>query len=387
MRTGLIAIAVFWTAFFFLLYTYIGYPLLAYILSAWALRRVAKNKIYAPPISVLIVAHNEEKVIRRKLENILSLKYYGERPEIIVASDGSTDNTNKIVSEFTDRGVSLLMFPQRTGKTQVLNQAIPTCGGEIVILSDARQIYAEDAFCELIANFSDTSIGAVTGDLQFQAFPDSKDGEQIGLYWRYEKWIRKLQSNRDSTPVVTGAIYAVRRSLFRALPKTCIADDLAMPMMIIMQNRRVIFDTEAKAFDNYSRTLKEEFSRRVRTIAGSYQYLAKVPSVLNPRINRIWFDFMSHKVCRILAPFALFILLVSNIVMSASWTYRVILVFQIGFYILAGIGAILAARGRVPKPLAAPYTFLMLNIAASVALFKLMAGTQTHLWEKTKRMG
>ncbi|MGH7230381.1 MAG: glycosyltransferase family 2 protein, partial [Nitrospiraceae bacterium] len=264
----LATVIVFWAALLFLFYTYVGYPLIACLGALWQRHPVNKDKMYSPRVSFLILAHNEEKVIRRKLENVLSLEHQGEKPEILVASDGSTDDTNKIASEFKDRGVSLLPFPKRAGKTQVLNQAVPLCRGEIVVLSDARQIYAPNAIIELIANFSDVKVGAATGDLQFQAIPNSKDGEQIGLYWKYEKWIRKLQSERDSTPVVTGAMYAIRKSLFRPLPTKCIADDLAMPMSIIRQNHRVIFDPTAKAFDNYSRTLEEEFRKRVRTIAG-----------------------------------------------------------------------------------------------------------------------
>jgi poly-beta-1,6-N-acetyl-D-glucosamine synthase len=383
VETHQISVTLFWAALLFLLYTYIGYPLLIYVRRFWRRQPVRKDYKYSPLVSVLIVAYNEEKVIRLKLENALSLKYHGEPPEIVVASDGSCDKTNEIVREFQHRGVVLLQFPNRRGKTQVLNLAIPQCHGEIVVLSDSRQVYASNAIRELVANFNDPRIGAVSGNLQFHAFPDSKDGEQIGLYWRYEKWIRRLQSEIDSSPVVTGAIYAIRKSLFRPLPVKCIADDLAMPMSIIMQNYRVTFDQTAKAFDHYSRTLKEEFRRRVRTIAGSYQYLVHVPKVLNPNANRIWLDFISHKVCRILAPFGLLILLITNGLIT-NWVYRLFLALQLTFYLIAVLGAILARRGEVPRMLSGPYTFLMLNVAASVALFKLLWGTQTHLWEKTK---
>jgi cellulose synthase/poly-beta-1,6-N-acetylglucosamine synthase-like glycosyltransferase len=167
------------------------------------------------------------------------------------------------------------------------------------------------------------------------------------------------------------------------VPEKCIADDLAMPMSIIMQNYRVTYDPMAKAYDHYSRTLRDEFRRRVRTIAGSYQYLAYVPAVLNPETNRIWLDFISHKVCRVFAPFGVFSLLAANIAI-VDRPYRIFLALQAVFYLMAGYGAILASRGEALKLLSAPYTFLMLNIAASVALFKLLSGTQTHLWEKTK---
>jgi cellulose synthase/poly-beta-1,6-N-acetylglucosamine synthase-like glycosyltransferase len=378
-----VSVAVFWISISFIFYTYIGYPLLLALRAYWRTNPIRKDPTYAPTTTFLIIAHNEEGVIRQKLENTLSLECSGQRLDVVVASDGSTDRTNEIVTQFGDKGVRLLAYASRMGKTYALNAAIPLCHSEIIILSDARQIYASSAVRELVANFADPRIGAVTGDLQFQPSPDSKDGERISLYWKYEKWIRRHQTHTDSTPVVTGAIYAIRKSLFRPLPRTCIADDLAMPMSIIMQGSRVTFDPEAKAFDRYSRTLQDEFRRRVRTIAGSYQYLFCVPQVLNPKANRIWLDFISHKTCRVIAPFALFALLVANLSIT-TWPYSLVLILQMTFYMLAGLGAVLANRGTVPRVLSAPYTFLMLNIAAGVALFQLISGAQTHLWEKTK---
>ncbi len=380
----MIAGIVFWVALLILVYTYLGYPLVLHVRTRWRTRPVAKDLAYTPGVSLLIVVYNEEKGIRRKLENLLNLRYPAERIQIIVASDGSTDRTNDIVQEFQNRRVSLLSFAVRRGKTEVLNEVIPSCLGEIVVLADTRQMYNPLAVRELVANFCDPQVGAVTGNLQLQPLRDGKDGEQIGLYWKYEKWIRRLQSDADSTPVVTGAIYAIRKALFRPLPLKCIADDLAMPMSIIMQNYRVIFDPAAEAYDNFlPGTLNEDFQRRVRTIAGSYQYLTVMPAALNPRANRLFFDFLSHKVCRLVAPFAILAIFLANLAMAAEF-YRVILILQVVFYMMALLGAGLASRGSVPRLLSAPYTFLMMNAAATVALFKLVAGTQTHLWEKPR---
>ncbi len=383
MENDAIAVTVFWTALSVLFYTYVGYPVVLWVRRCSLHRPVRKDMAYAPSLSFLILAHNEEEHIRRKLENTLNLEYPGERPEILVASDGSTDRTNEIVLEFKDRHVSLLTFRTRRGKAQALNDAIPMCRGEIVIVSDTRQIYSPWAILELVANFGDPEVGAVTGDLQFLDVPGSKVGAHMGQYWRYEKWIRRLQSETDSTPVVTGAIYAIRRSLFQPLPGRCIADDLAIPMNIIMQGFRVIFDPEARAYDHFPRTLNEEFRKRTRTIAGSYQFLAQVPSVLNPGANRTWFDFVSHKVFRVLAPFALLAVFAANLAIPA-WPYQVTMALQMVFYGMAGVGAILAGRGAMPRALSAPYTFVMLNAAAGVALFKLLTGAQTHLWEKSQ---
>jgi poly-beta-1,6-N-acetyl-D-glucosamine synthase len=385
VENGMLPLAVFWIALCFAMYTYAGYPILLYVMTRLRRAPVRKNVGYLPPVSFLIVAHNEEKVIARKLRNCLTFDYPTDRLQVVVASDGSTDDTNDIVRGFQDRGVGLLAFPTRMGKAHTLNQAISLCRAEIVVLSDARQMFAPTAVRELVANFADPTIGAVTGDLQFEPSPQNRNGEQVGIYWRYEKWIRTLQSRRDSTTVVTGAIYAIRKELFRSIPETCIADDLAVPMNVVMQNYRVIFDASAKAYDRYSRTLNEEFHRRVRTIAGSYQYVLQTPKVLSPKTNRIWFDFLSHKACRIVAPFALCAMLAGNMGLQTV-PYRIVLALQMLFYGAAATGAMLASTGRAPRVLSAPYTFVMLNLAAAVALFRLLAGYQTNLWEKAENL-
>ena len=385
MENGILPLAVFWAALWFVVYTYAGYPILLYVTTRRRKATVGKDGTFVPFVSFLIVAHNEEKVIARKLQNCLGFDYPPDRLEVNVASDGSTDATNNIVRGFQEKGVNLLAFPKRMGKAHTLNQAVPLCRGDIVVLSDARQMFAPTAVRELVANFADGTIGAVTGDLHFEPSPHNKNGEQVGIYWRYEKWIRTLQSRRDSTTVVTGAIYAIRKKLFPAIPGTCIADDLAVPMNVVMENYRVIFDASAKAYDRYSRTLCEEFQRRVRTIAGSYQYVVQTPKVLSPKTNRIWFDFLSHKVCRIIAPFALCVMLAANMSLE-TLPYRILLALQLAFYGAAGLGAVLATKGRVPRALSAPYTFFMLNLAAAVALFRLLAGYQTNLWEKAENL-
>lgn len=384
MDDQVLVATVFWASLLIVLYTYFGYPSLLFVWTRRRTRPVKKSLSFEPPVSLLIVAHNEEQVLRRKLENALELDYPKNRLEFLVASDGSTDRTNEVVREFEDKGVVLLAFPVRRGKASTLNEAVPMCRGEIVVLSDARQVYDREAIRELVGNFHDPEIGAVTGDLQFCPGAGNVDGEKIGLYWKYEKWIRRFQSAVDSIPAVTGAIYAIRKSLFRPLPPGSIADDLAMPMNMVMQGYRVVYDSNAKAYDNFLRTMREEFRKRVRTIAGSYQFLYLAPAVLNPKRNRIWLHFFSHKILRVLAPFFLMALLSANSALSA-WPYRVFLALQLAFYAAAVAGLVLTNQGKGLKILSAPSTFLMLNAAACVALFRLVTGTQTHLWEKNTK--
>lgn len=372
---------VFWCGLIVVVYTYLGYPVLLYIRALGRKRQQRSERSYTPTVTFVILAHNEEKVIRQKLENTLALAYPEDRLQIIVASDGCTDRTNEIVQQFKGRAVRLFPSPVRRGKVHMLNLVVPQCESEVVVLSDARQVYDREAVQRLVANFDDPTIGAVTGDLQFEDRLGCKTGEQIGSYWKYEKWIRRLQSAVGSTLVVTGAIYAIRRSLFRPLPSGVIADDLVLPMDIVMQGYRVVFDPAAKAYDHFPVSPKAEFRKRVRTIAGSYQYLARVPRALNPLQNPIWVDFFSHKVLRIMAPFVLVAILAANSTVT-KWPYNLILGLQVSFYLLAGLGALLVNRKSLPMLVSMPYTFVMLNAVAGIAFVQVLLGGQTHLWEK-----
>lgn len=342
----------FWLSSFVIVYVYVGYPLL---LAAWA-RLVAQAPRKAPAgsgrswpsISIVLAARNEAARLPDRIANLLELTYPGRR-EIIVVSDGSTDRTADVVSAI-DASVRVIEVPAG-GKPLALNAGVEASQGEILIFADARQSFSPRALVEMVANFDDPQVGGVTGELVLDSEgrdgTESTIGEGVGLYWNYEKWLRRNESAVWSTLGATGAIYALRRALWRPLPADTLLDDVLAPMRAVLAGYRVVFEERARAFDRTSPDAAAESRRKTRTLAGNYQILAQEPRLLVPLLNPVWLQYMSHKIGRLVIPWALAGALVSSALLGASsWAYAAAFAAQIGFYGLAAIGGILDARER-----------------------------------------
>ncbi|MFH0926086.1 MAG: glycosyltransferase family 2 protein [bacterium] len=352
---------IFCSSLIFIIYTYLGYPAILYIWSKLEKKRVDKAYIY-PRISVIIAVHNEAKNIRKRIHNLLQQDYPKEMYEIIVVSDGSTDLTEMIVREFLSNNVVLVSYKERKGKAYAINKAVKWTKGEIIIFTDARQQFEIKAIQELVANFHDLKVGSVSGELHLMGKEKSKVGEGLDLYWRYEKWMRKKESEIYSIIGVTGAIYAVRRELYEAIPKGTILDDVYIPMKVVMKNYRVVFDSKAKAYDEIVDDHKREFKRKVRTLTGNYQLVKLCPQFLLPIINPLFFRYLSHKICRLLIPFALLGLFISNYFIKEG-IYNYLFYGQIVFYFLA-ISYKWSFDSKIGRFLKLPRTFLVMNFAA-----------------------
>ncbi len=342
---------VFWLSFFVIVYTYIGYPL---ILSAWrSLRRmkVQKREIL-PSVSVIVAVYNEEGVIERKLKNLLELDYPASLLEIIVSSDGSTDQTEATVSRWSERHPSgpslfLLTAPVHVGKAAALNRAVAHARGEILVFTDARQMLDPKAVETLVSNFADDRVGAVSGELILMDRPGGQGAAGMGLYWRYEKWLRKMESDIDSMLGATGAIYAIRKALYDPIPSETILDDVLIPMQVVFKGYRAVFEPKALAYDFVAKRMENEFARKVRTLAGNYQLLWGIDRLWSWRRNRVFFQYFSHKVARLVVPFMLMLLLFSNLFLMQG-VYLVFLWIQIAWYGLALLGGV--SNGKVdPK--------------------------------------
>jgi cellulose synthase/poly-beta-1,6-N-acetylglucosamine synthase-like glycosyltransferase len=251
---------VFWSCVGALAWTHVGYPLAAALFAAIRPRRVRKAES-EPTVAVVIAAHNEEDVIARRLENLLELDYPGDRLEIIVASDASTDRTNEIVDEFTarDARVRLVRCP-RGGKVAAQNLAVRLTSGEVLAFSDANATWAPDALRKLVRNFADPDVAYVCGQLRLQA-ADGTNRE--GVYWRYELWLRGSESNLGSVTGGNGAVYAVRRSDYLEVDPR-FGHDLSLPYKLAQRGRRAVYDPDAHAFEKPSRDLEDEYRRKVR---------------------------------------------------------------------------------------------------------------------------
>ena len=367
----------FWASIIIILYTYIGYPLLVYFISLFYRQPVKRTYPY-PTVSIVMAVHNEEKNIERKMQSLLALDYPDSRVEILIGSDGSTDRTDEILSKYLNDRIKLYRQPIRKGKPSILNLLAKEAKGEILVFTDARQRLDKSSIDELVKNFADTKVGSVSAELYFEG-DNNKTGSGMGMYWNYEKFIRKYESRIGSMLGATGALYAIRRELFTELPNDLILDDMFIPMKIIEKGYRAIFDKKAKLYDHYSINPKEEFSRKSRTMAGNYQLIAYIGWLLNPIKNKISWQFISHKFLRLMGPFLLITIFTSNISLARNQFYHTTLIAQIAFYSLAILGGVLKIKSRLVD---IPHMFCVMNFAAMSGLYRFLNHKQNILWEK-----
>jgi biofilm PGA synthesis N-glycosyltransferase PgaC len=348
-------VAIFWLSLCFILYVYFGYPA-ALIMLRRILWRPVKKQYREPEVSIIIAAYNERQTIEKKLRNCLELDYPKRKLQILVSLDGPTDGSEFVVWQYAARGIELVHSKEHLGKASALNRAVRRAKGEIIVFADVRQTFAQSAIRELVANFADESVGAVSGELLLTSGqPDSageEDNSDVGLYWRYEKAIRFMESGVHSVPGATGAIYAIRRDLYRDIPDDTLLDDVLIPLQIVLGGKRAVFDPGARAYDMVACCPLAEYGRKVRTLAGNYQLLAEAPQLLSPRHNPIFFQFVSHKLGRLLVPYALITLMVTNLFMLHGF-YLVMFSLQAVWYICAAAGHWIFKREAI-EPIVLP---------------------------------
>lgn len=372
---------VFWMPAGLIAYTYLGYPLWLWMRSHWCRKRVRCGP-YIPFLSIIMVVHNEEKVLPRKLRNLLELNYPTGLLEIVVVSDGSTDRTNQILSEhMANPHMQVIFNPQQQGKAAGLNDAMSSVRGEIVLFTDARQQIEPDAIRVLVENFADPEIGCASGELML-GDPETGEAEQgMGVYWRIEKTVRELESAAGSVVGATGAIYAIRRKFLVSVPGGTILDDVYIPMHVARQGARVIFDPRARAWDSPDQGTAREFNRKVRTLSGNYQLLHLAPWLLT-RANPLRFQFVSHKLLRLAVPFALLATLLASF-LTPGLFYRGAVILQLAFYTLSFLGlAHFLRRGPLARVADAARTFVLLNTAAAVAFANFASGRKAA-WKRS----
>lgn len=364
---------VFWLAAFLIIYTYVGYACWLRLRMIWRSHPVLRGP-FTPTLSIVMVVRNEERILRSKLDNLMGLDYPLDRSQVIVVSDGSTDHTEEILREYSrDERVQVILNQLPRGKAAGLNDAVSLAQGEIVVFTDARQRIESGALRLLAENFSDPDVGCASGELMLGDPANGESGRGFGLYWQIEKQVRQLESSSGSVVGATGALYAVRRDLLTDVPPGTILDDVYLPMQVVRQKKRVVFDARARAWDEPNLGAGREFSRKVRTLSGNYQLVQLAPWLLSGS-NPLRFEFVSHKLLRLATPFALALL-----VLAAFWLkgpfYRVALIAQLTFYGLSALSLGRVLRGGILARIAdAAGTFVLLNGAALVASANFLAG-------------
>lgn len=360
-------------------YIVLGYPVLLTRYAWRAAPRVRKDPGFKPTVSVIMAVHNGAAHIRAKLDVLAAFDYPRDRVQIIVVSDGSTDETDSIVERFEGASVTLLKVA-RGGKAPALNHAIAVASGEILFLTDVRQPLDRLALSHLVANFADPTVGAATGEMKLLP---GEDGEHrdMDLYWRYEVLARTRHSEIDSLFTTTGCIYAIRRSLVEPIPADTLTDDATMALRAFFRGYRVIFDPAAVAYD-YPAVAGTEFRRRFRTLAGLWQLHARMPAIFTRR-NRMRFHFLSHKFSRLVLPWALLLFAIASISLPSSRFRTLLVAGEIAFAALAVVNRFVPAGFPLKRLTSPAQTFLVMNAAAlaAVAVFLVPAA---RLWKPTR---
>jgi cellulose synthase/poly-beta-1,6-N-acetylglucosamine synthase-like glycosyltransferase len=374
---------IFWLALLLTAYAYVGYPALL-----WLWSKLRPRPHHPGPtnlsVSIVIAARNEEAVIARRVNEFSTLAANASiNAEMIIVSDGSTDATADRVQNCSAPDakvpIRLVVLEKNLGKAAALTAGCQAARHDIIVLADARQTWAPDALTRLLENFADENVGGVSGELVLESAPGVAGG--IGLYWRYEKLIRQLESGVGSVVGVSGSICAVRRELFTPIPRGTVLDDVYWPMRVVMQNKRVVLDRRAKAFDQLPAKPKAEFKRKVRTLAGNFQLATRLPRLLVPWRNPLWLQFVSHKLARLAVPWALIAMLACAAVQPGLF-WRGVLIAQLCGYLLAA-SAIIAPNKIRPRIASAAASFLLLNAAAAVAFWVWVTGRTARSWNQT----
>ncbi|HUO14439.1 MAG TPA: glycosyltransferase family 2 protein [Verrucomicrobiae bacterium] len=363
---------IFWGAAGLVFYTYLGYAAWLWLrarFQSWPVQRGAQE----PFLSIVMVVRNEEQVLEEKMRNLLDLDYPRDRIQIVVVSDGSTDRTPEILRSFArDSRIHVLLNQLAGGKANGINDAMGLAQGEIVVFTDARQRIDHGALRPLIEAFADAEVGCVSGELMLGDPESGESANGMGLYWQVEKTIRELEAQSGSAVGATGALYAVRRELIPELPGGTVLDDVYIPMEVVRRGKRVIFEPRARVWDVPFQGADREFGRKVRTLSGNYQLVQLSPWLLSGS-NPIRLEFISHKLLRLIVPFALAAMLISSFLLPGQ-IYRITLVLQILFYSLSLFAGFRLSLGPMTRMADAALTFVVLNTAAAVAFMRFITG-------------
>jgi cellulose synthase/poly-beta-1,6-N-acetylglucosamine synthase-like glycosyltransferase len=366
--------SVFWLSAGALAWTHVGYPLAAAALARRRPRRVRRADV-TPPVTVVVAAHDEERVIGRRVQNLLELDYPPDRLEVVVASDGSEDGTAAAVQALADSDARVRLVERpRAGKVAAQDAVVAETESEIVAFSDANSLWARDALRKLVRSFADPEVGYVCGRLELER-PDGTSREP--LYWRYELWIRESESRLGGITGGNGAIYAVRREDYRESdPK--LGHDLGFPYVLAQRGRRAVYDPEALAFEKAARDSEDELGRRVRMQSQSWLHILS-GRMLRPAEPLFLAQLVSHRVLRNSSGVLHIALFGASVALAGrAPVYRLALATQVSWLGLAAAG-----RLRAPLPGAAlAYYYLTVTGATVAGLVRCLRGDVPAFWDK-----
>lgn len=374
---------------FLMLNSYLFYPIIILILSKF--RQICLDyNTFSPYISVLISAYNEEKVIEKRIRNILEQDYDLNKVEILVGSDNSTDRTNEILQKLSDEfpNLKIFLFDIRQGKAGVINQISEKASHEILVFTDANTEFKNNALRNLVKHFSDSEIGGVSGKLTLiDKETHKREGVEEKNYWEFETFIKKAEGKLGILIGANGGIFAIRRELFEKIPiDKAVTDDFYISLNVVKRGFKLIYEPEAEAYEEVAKDIETEFKRKVRFAATNFQTIAFFKSLLFNRNILISYAFWSHKVIRWFLPVILILLLILNaMLISENKIFEYLFYFQVSIYVLGLIGYLLN-RFKIRIPILSLLTyFLITNFALLLGLFRFLQKRHSVIWQSTPR--
>lgn len=380
---------IFWTLLGITFYAYLGYGILIWVLvkiKAVFTKKVPHNYNFLPEVTILVAAYNEQDCIEDKIKNSLAIDYPKDKLKIAFVTDGSTDNTAEIISQYAD--IQLFHKVGRSGKMAAINRVMPLISTPITIFSDANAMLNTESVREIVKHFSDQKVGVVAGEKRIVKSTGKTTEVGEGIYWKYESSLKKLDSELYSAVGAAGELYAIRTELFEELESDTLLDDFVLSLKICQNGYVTAYEPNAYATETASLNSAEELKRKIRICAGGFQSTFRLTGLLNPFKNgTLTFQYISHRLLRwIVVPFALVFLVVINAVLiEQNLFYQFSFIAQILFYSMAVLGFYYEKMGKKVKILYVPYYFSMMNYSALAGFKRFLNNQQNVVWEKALR--
>ena len=368
-----------WTNLILVVFIFFVFPLLIAFIAALKGKQPKREDI-EPSVSVIIPMHNEERVVKEKVDNLFLLDYPTDKLEILFVLDGCTDKTKEHLLEYKNSRLKIFDNTERGGKVAALNNAVPRTNGEIIVFTDANSIHERDALRKLVRNFADESVGCVSGKLVYTSVDRTVVGKGENLYWKNEDFIKKQESKLGKLLVTSGSIQAVRRDVY-PYPDPEIADDFSIPLLIQAQGHKVLYEPEAIVYEIATQSLVEEFNQKVRIVAQGMKGFARLWRLLLELSPIGIFELLFHKVLRWFVGFYLIVIYLVNMALWDGGFYSGLFMLQTVFYVLALAGFLLRHKTKI-RILYIPFYFCLINFASIAAAYKFLKGEQTRTWDK-----
>lgn len=386
----------FWLCIGLILYSYVGYGIVVVLLlkarhifrGGQQLSSEEKSQeLFEPEVAFLVAAYNEKDIIDEKVKNSFSIDYPKEKLKIMFITDGSTDGTQDVLKSY--ERITVLHEDKRAGKIAAMNRAMKYVNEPIVIFSDANAMLNKKAVREIVKHYTDATIGAVSGEKRIvQREKESASGSGEGLYWKYESFLKRKDAELYSAMGAAGELFSVRTELFEEMESDTLLDDFMISFRIAKRGYRIMYEPNAYAQETPSSSVKEELKRKIRISAGGIQSIVRLKELLNIfRYKMLSFQYISHRVLRwTVTPVSLVLVFLLNFwLMPLGIVYKMLMVCQVAFYVMALSGWFFESKKVRIKLLFIPFYFSMMNVAVFLGFFRYIRGKQNVLWEKAVR--